>query len=311
MPIHLGETVEGKQRVVAEYLRTHDLRRVVVFEPDEHLLPLGPEHTGGVRVDRVPWHEATAFVHFYPLMGRGDAAAKIDERTLLVLSECMRTQDRHELTYNCLRNYLRLTPHRLIFQHLPIVAEPDDVMLLFDLDTDSRWKREPYRPELLAHARWSVRPVALDFRAITVETTAQERDRYRAEKARLFANLGAGDPHTLPRNLLLTAGRPKARWLGANGRSLRAPRLVGRNARLKLDHFDTYEAATRSPRGPYTLVEFCHAFGDMIDLATATDQHAFDVLTTDLAVDRWYLERFTAWAGRVRDVTAVVSALRA
>ena len=57
---------------------------------------------------------------------------EIGKDTLLVVNECLRMQNRYDLTYNCLRLFLQQTPHALVFQYLPIIDTIADFMVLFD-----------------------------------------------------------------------------------------------------------------------------------------------------------------------------------
>jgi hypothetical protein len=291
--ILLGYDDEDARAEVVRYCETHPIRRVVVIASERFL----PMWTLPVPHEVVAWSDVIRYVFFYRLL------QEIDGDTLVVVYECLRTQDRHDLTYNCIRHYLHKTPHRLIVQRLPIIDDVSDVMTLVDFATDSRWKREQPRAEILRAVEWSVRDIAVSFDAVDVATTAKERDAYARQKRALIDGLGVGDPHTIPRNLLLLAGRAKARWVAASGDSSR--RYLGRNARLGIETLDTYDEAVRE-RAPYTVLEFCHRFIDFSDVVTATGQATYQALVTDLKVDRWYFDRFVAWAGRVRDAYSAI-----
>jgi hypothetical protein len=281
--ILLGHDDASAREEVVRYCETHHIRRVVVIAPERFL----PMWELPVAHEVVAWADVIRYVFFYRLL------QEIDGDTLVVVYECLRTQDRHDLTFNCVRHYLNRTQHRLIFQRLPIIDTIDDVMTLVDFDTDSRWKREPPRAEILRNVEWDVRECTIRFDAIDVETTAKERDAYAKQKRTLIDGIGLGDPHTIPRNLALVGGRAKGR------------RYVGRNGRLGLASIDTYETLSRD-RAPYTVMEFCHRFIDFSDVVTLTGQPSFPVLVSDLKVDRWYFDRFVSWSERVRDAYAAI-----
>ena len=291
--ILIGHDEASARDEVARYCETHPIRRVVVIAPERFL----PMWELPVAHEVVAWADVIRYVFFYRLL------QEIDGDTLVVVYECLRTQDRHDLTFNCIRHYLNRTRHRLIFQRLPIIDVLDDLMTLVDFDTDSRWKREPPRAEILRTVEWSVRECTIHFDAIEVETTAKERDVYAKQKRSLVDGIGLGDPHTIPRNLALVGGRAKARWATRRGEEGR--RYLGRNGRLGLASVDTYETATRE-RAPYTVMEFCHRFIDFSDVVTFTGQTSFPVLVSDIKVDRWYFDRFVSWSGRVRDAYAAI-----
>ena len=291
--ILLGHDDASAREEVVRYCETHHIRRVVVIAPERFL----PMWELPVAHEVVAWADVIRYVFFYRLL------QEIDGDTLVVVYECLRTQDRHDLTFNCIRHYLNRTRHRLIFQRLPIIDTIDDVMTLVDFDTDSRWKREAPRAEILRAVEWDVRERDLRFDAIEVETTAKERDAYAKQKRVLIDGIGLGDPHTIPRNLALVGGRAKARWAALRGGDGR--RYLGRNARLGLAAVDTYETAARA-HAPYTVMEFCHRFIDFSDVVTLTGQPSFPVLVSDLKVDRWYFDRFVSWSERVRDAYAAI-----
>lgn len=309
--IHLGLDPHERAAIVRAEVAAHGLSRVVTIGAADVGLGAGMDGTDGVASQFIPWSEATFYRHHHPLLRtlQGERG-----RVLLVLDGCLRAQNRHELTYNCLRNYRHEAPYALIFERLPIIDAVDDLMILFDLDTDSRWKREPLpaaAPSLLGEARWSVRELSVGFRALDVPTTAAERAAYESARGALLADARAGvvkDPHAIPRNLHLLGGPAKARWASAPLLSGGARRYLARNQRAALRGLgavDTFDAA--SPGAPYTLAEFPHRFLDLTDAAEAARQWSFDALVADLNVDRWYFERFAAWAGRVREAYALIA----
>jgi hypothetical protein len=232
---------------------------------------------------------------------------EIDGRTLIVLSEVLRTQNRYELAYNCIRNYLNQTTHQLIFQQLPQIDTREDFMILFDFDTRSRWKRRPFDATLIRdNANVSVRPLPITFNRIDVPASAKTKDRYQKERDALFASLGARDPHIIPRQLYMIGGQEKAAWIdeqGAGQMSLfggdsRARRYVARNQRLNRDNITTYANAT-ADEAPYTIVELPHRFIDFSDFIQRTGQMGGDVLVADLKVDEWYYGRYAEWRDRI------------
>ena len=291
--ILLGHDEADARAKVVRYCETHPIRRVVVIAPERFL----PTWELPVAHEVVAWSDVIRYVFFYRLL------QEIDGDTLIVVYECLRTQDRHDLTFNCIRHYLNRTQHRLIFQRLPIVDTIDDVMTLIDFDTDSRWKRAPPRAEILRAVAWDIREATITFDALDVGTTPKERDAYARQKRALVDGLGLGDPHTIPRNLALVGGRAKARLAAQRWSDGR--RYLGRNGRLGLAAFDTYETVARE-RAPYTVMEFCHRFIDFSDVVTLTGQTSFPVLVSDLKVDRWYFDRFVSWSERVRDAYAAI-----
>ena len=293
--IYLGYGPAEKQQIVAEYRTAHAIRKIVVIAPDRFPLTV-PD------ADLVGYADVIMYVTFYRLL------QEIDEHTLIVLNECLRTQNRYDLAYNCIRNYQNQTPHSLVFQTLPQIDEQEDFMILFDFSTQSRWKRRHFDAELiLAEAKVHVRELPLALSRIDVPTSAATRRKYDQERQRLFAELGAKDPHTLPRNLYLIGGRDKHAYITAQQAGVQ-PSLFGvqpepawyvaRNKRLGHDRIVAYDDV-HPGGGPYAVVELPHRFIDWCDFVSYTGQAASDVLVADLKVDHWYWDRYTAWQERV------------
>ena len=224
---------------------------------------------------------------------------EIDGKTLVVVNGCLRTQNRNDLTYNCIRHFLAQTEHRLVFQYLPIIDGAEDFMTLFDFDTRSQWKRERFDTELISSAEIVIKPITAQFHLKPIVASTKAKLAYAKQKEELFSSLGAKDPHTLPRNLYLLAGKEKLQavfdWVS----------YVGRNNRFKLPSLQTYkeDAYTQSP---YTVFEFCHNHIDFNDFMCLSGQSEFDVLATDLKADQWYCDRYQQWAKELERVYSVL-----
>lgn len=293
--ICIGHSTDEKLAAVAAYRAAHDIRRTFVIAPAQFPLAV-PD------ADAVAYTDVIMYVTYYRLL------QEIDTSTLLVIHECLRTQNRYDLTYNCIRNYLNQTSHQLVFQTLPQIDTHEDFMILFDFDTRSRWKRRPFDAALVRdQAQVQVCEMPVSFGRIDVPTGAATKERYEREREQRFAELGARDPNTIPRNLHLLGGRDKAAWIEAqsvvqpsllDAARPAARRYVARNRRLSRADIDTYETAT-AERAPYTVVDCPHRFIDWCDFVARTGQAHADVLAADLKVDHWYYDRLAAWGERV------------
>jgi hypothetical protein len=285
--ILLGLTAAEKDAEVTRYVAEHGISKVFLLSPARFRFPCATPH------DPVEWAEIILYRFFYRLL------REIDRDTLVVVNECLRTQNRHELTYNCIRNFLNQTTHQIIFQRLPIIDTWADFAILFDLDTRSRWKREQVGSHIAEASIEVRRELAPTFHPNEAQASPRVHAQYQAEKASRFAELGLRDPHTLPRNLHLVGGKTKLLRVEAGCQ------YVGRNNRFQLPNLATYRETTAGA-GPRTVFEWCHNFLDFADFLAMTGQTDVDVLTTDLPVDRWYLQRYTEWAGRIRDAYAAL-----
>lgn len=300
MPIYLGLADDEKRDIIREYVAGNDIRQIVIISPK----PFPLIYEGA---DQVDYADAIQYHVFYRLL------QEIDNHVLVVLSECLRTQNRYDLTYNCIRHFLNQTGHRLIFQYLPQIDTAEDFMILFDWDTRSRWKRLRYDAALVrAEAQVYIRQLPLALRRVDVPTSPATLARYQRERDALFATLGARDPHIVPRRLYLLGGKDKAAYLqiGANSPQLsllpadsaQAANSVyaARNSRLGNGRITTYGDASPSD-GQIGILEFPHRFLDWCDFLTVTRQSVFDVLVTDLKVCRWYWQRYTEWTQRIHE----------
>ena len=296
--IYLGLADGEKLDIIREYVAGNAIRHIVLISPKQ--FPLVYEGA-----DLVEYADAIEYHVFYRLL------QEINGQTLVVLSECLRTQNRYDLTYNCIRHFLAQTNHRLIFQYLPQIDTIQDFMILFDWDTRSRWKRRAFNADLVsAEAHIGGRNLPLALHRVDVPASAATRARYQRERDALFAELGARDPHIVPRRLYLLGGKDKAAWLqnGENSPQLsllpaegaHAGIYVARNQRLGNGHFMTYGDA-RPADGQIGVLEFPHRFLDWCDFLAVAGQTQFDVLVTDLKVCGWYWQRYTEWTQRIHD----------
>lgn len=293
--IYLGYDAMEKRSIIDSYCRERELTHVVCISPKQFQLMVPG-------ADNVEYDEVIMYRTFYRLL------QQVDGSTLIVLDEVLRTQNRYELAYNCIRHYLNQTTHKIIFQQLPQIDTRDDFMILFDFDTRSRWKREKFDAVLIAdNAQVFVRPLPLSFSRIDVPTTPATKKKYAKERKQRFDTLGARDPHTIPRNLYLIGGKDKLTYIDAQSQpqlSLFADMdasglYVARNQRLKRDNIVSYDNAL--PGLLYTIIEFPHRFIDFSDFVKRTGQPGGDVLVADLKVDEWYYGRYTAWSERIHE----------
>ena len=282
--IKIGLDIPAKQTAIKAQVQRHGITRVVMCSPQRFAFELP------VAGETVDWPEIIMYRTFYRLL------REIDENSLVVVNECLRSQNRYDLTYNCIRHYLNRAGHVLVFQWLPVIDAADDFMILFDFVTGSRWKRERFDEDLLHEAKIAVvdrRPV---ISGLDVETDAAAMAEYAMEKDKLFRTLGSKDPHTIPRTLHLLSGRAKLRHMWPERW------YIGRNQRFKRDNLQTYRDAAY-PHVPYTVFEWPHNFIDFADFLCLSGQTEIAALTSGLPVDQWYLERYRQWSWRVADVS--------
>lgn len=231
------------------------------------------------------------YVYFYRLL------QEINNDVLLVINECLRTKNRYDLTYNCIRNFLNQTKHQIIFQYLPIIESFNDFFTLFDFDTRSKWKGQT-DSKLLKNSNMDINHINIEFNKINVRTNAKLKIKYQNEKNNLIKNIGLKDPHTIPRNLYLLSGKSKLIAID------KSKKYMGRNNRFGLPNMQTYKESTY--QGNYIIFEFCHNHIDFIDFLSLSKQVNLDVLVSDLKIDQWYFERYQKWISDVKETYAKI-----
>lgn len=300
--IYLGLDDAAKGAIVVRYREEHAIRKVFVFSPERFAPSFAPEHMtdpptqcdgrDGLYID---WPDIIMYRYYYKLL------QEVDGSTLVIVNECLRTQDRNSLTYNCLRNYLNQTPHVLVFQYLPLIDTSEDFMTLFDFATRSRWKREKFRPDLLSEAKIHVEPVPIELQPVRVRVDDKVRAAYAKEKAARLAEVRGDpdkDPHLIPRNLLLVSGKAKLVHVDPT-----RP-YVSRSNRFKLPNVETYRDAAGP--GERAVLELPHNFLDFTDFLAVSRQHRIEALVADTKTEDWYLRRFQDWTQRVNDAQATL-----
>jgi hypothetical protein len=284
--ICLGYTDEQKAETIAQYRAEHEIEKVFVLSPGKFATVSVPD------AEFIEYETVIKYKVFYRLL------QEIDGKTLIVVNECLRTQNRHDLAYNCIRQYLNQTHHQIVLQYLPVIESLQDFMTLLDFDTQSRWKREQFSPALLDEVDLRVLEVTPEFVAVPVPTTKAVRAAYQKEKRKLINGIGLKDPHTIPRNLYLMSGKAKASAVSPE------KQYIGRNTRLKLANQVTYKEDRYD--GEFTVFEFCHNAIDFADFLALSRQQRIEVLVADLKVDQWYFERFTNWRETIQDAYAAI-----
>lgn len=290
--IALGLLPDQKADLVRERARDTGATRAVIFSPTRFRNDALTSESVGVPVEHVDWSEIILYRFYYRLL------REIDPSVLVVVDEALRTQNRHDLTYNCLRNFLQQTSNQIILSRFPLIDTMDDFMILVDLDSRTRWRRESFRAAMLDEIDLVVTPRVVSIDVLRVIADKATSVGYQREKRKLIDNIGSSDPHTIPRRLHIYAGRARAEAIEESAN------YVARNARMKAAHVETYEAAAAEK--PRTAFDFCHRFIDWCDFLTATNTTEIRAIVSDLKVDEWYLGRFEEWGERLKHAYAAL-----
>lgn len=272
-----------KQKEILKYIEEHDIKQVIVFSSEQFFMNL-PECPCPIR--QIGYKETIMYRTFYPLL------EEIDKTYLLVMNECMRTQNRSDLTYNCIAKYTNQTPHRIVFEYFPFIEKEDDFMILLDFSDSQRHKGIGFSEIDLGAI--DVRCVRRHF-TMTVENIEplplDAQTAYEEQKEKLFADLGNKDPDTIPRNLHIWTGRYKRNSIAPD------QQYIARNDRYKLPNVVTYKNA--QPRVKYKLIDMPHRRLDFNDFLRRTGQTDLVYLSTGFKIDEVYINSFQEWANRL------------
>lgn len=286
--IYIGLNDEQKRSEIVRYAQSHGIKNVIVLS-DEHFSLRLPELP---KIRQIGYKETIMYRTFYPLL------EEIDNTCLIVCNEMMRDRNRNCLTYNCIAKYTNQTPHRLVFEYVPIVDERKDIMILLDFDTSQRHKGLGVADIRLQEQEIQCvrRKFYLDVRTLALPAGALGR--YEAKKEALFDGLGNRDPDTIPRDLHVWTGQYKKPEIA------RHPErdYVARNQRFKLPNVVSY--ADAMPGKGYELVDLPLSRKAFNDFLRRTGQERFIYLSTGFKVDEVYIGAFRAWEKEVEDIYA-------
>ena len=104
--IRIGLGLKEKQKVVDEYLSNNNINKVYCL----YYRDFKPSYKTDCEIEYVEYADIIMYKYFYRLL------EEIDDKKLIIVDGCMRTQNRSELTYNCVHHYLNQTPHKIIFE---------------------------------------------------------------------------------------------------------------------------------------------------------------------------------------------------
>lgn len=279
--IRLGYSNDEKRDVITEYVRNNGIKKVFMISPEEFTFSYP-------NIDYVSYNNSIRYSYFYRLL------QEIDSSSLLVLNECMRTKKRNDLTYNCIRHFLNQTKHQIIFQYLPIIDSIQDFMILFDFDTQTRYKGYKFNPKLIEESDIKCKIKNIELDEVEVFTSKETKIRYAKEKKKAFDNLEQKDPHTLPRNLYLIAGRDKLDYADLS------KVYIARNRRLNRGNVINIRDAVFMESPEYGILEYPHNHIVFTDFLFKTKQTKFDVLVGETKADIWYRDRYNEWNNELK-----------
>lgn len=286
--IRIGLSSQEKTVEIDRYLAEHEIKKVFIFYPAKFPLPIDLQ----VPAEFIEYADIIMYKFFYRLL------EEIDDKVLLIFNECLRTQNRSDLTYNCAHHYCNQTPHKIIFECFPFVEDKQDFMILLDFWNKGRYKGKSFDYQFIKDEDIKVKWINMGLVTIDLNLADNDVAKYEVKKEQLFNNLGNGDPDTIPRQLHIFAGGFK--------KSLIHPDLqyVARNDRFKLPNVTVYKDA--GP-GDYTVVDFPHRRVDFNDFLKKSGVTYVNFINSGLKVDLYYINEFEAWVERLNKFYAETS----
>lgn len=293
--IRIGLSPIEQCQVLDAYVHQHAIQHAVIFSPDA--FPFAWDGVDGVSHEYVRYTDIIEYAVFYRLL------EIIHPQTLLVFHECLRTQKRSDLTYNCAHHYAHQTPHVIAFEHFPMIEQPDDLMILLDYQSPGKYKGRSYRRDLLMAEDIRHVPHHFCLETIALKVSLRDQERYEQRKEDLFAHLGQGDPDTIPRQLHVFAGSLK------KGAIEPFSCYAARNDRWKLANVRPYKHI-QTP-GDYTIVDFPHRRIDFNDFLKRTAMTTIRFLHSGLKVDHYYWDEMRRWVDRLEEMYACMDVFQA
>ena len=277
-----------KQQEIEKYVKTHDIKSVIVFSPKKFEMTL-PD-LGDVPIRQIEYKEVIMYRTFYPLL------EEIGKNHLLVVNEFLRTDDRSNLTYNCLRHYLDQCRHQIVFEYFPFINDTKDFMILLDFDTKSKRKGFGFDKEFLKGEDILCQNQHLNLNIDMVNLPAGAAEEYEKKRNSLFESIGNRDPDVIPRELHVLTGKWKKDGI--------RPELqyVARNLRYKLPNVTTYPHVVAGQN--YILLDWQHRRLQMNDFLRVTKQTELTYVSTGLSIDDVYINAFNEWLGRLEEFYA-------
>lgn len=268
------------QKIITHYIENNDVRKVLVIHSErlkqEYDIPLPHEY--------IEYHQTIMYKNYYRLL------QWIDKYTLIITDNILVTQNRYQLDYNCINNFINQTPQRLVFNYLPFIEDKDDFMILLDFYNKNLYKGEPFRWDYFKDVNLHIKPVHLNFNFIDIPITEKDVAAYEKKKNELFEDIGLRDPDTIPRNLAILAGDLRKTKVDQEGK------YTVRNARCKNLNTTLYKQDELN-----TIFDFPTKRTEFIDLLTLSKKTTIDVVTSELSIDKFYKNDYLAWRDRMEE----------
>lgn len=287
--IRIGLNNRDKQKEIDAYLQANEIKKIYCF----YFKKFPVKFNVPIDIEYIEYSDIEMYKFFYRLL------EEIDGSSLIVMDGCMRTVNRSELTYNCAHHYLNQTPHKIIFEFFPIIADKNDFMILLDFENKGKYKGKSFDYAFLQSEDIRMKPFRVKLEPINVEVTDKDKERYDKKRDQLFDNLGEKDPETVPRGLQLFAGDLKKKAISPE------ELYVARNKRFKLVNVKTYDEIAK--QGNYIVIDTHYRRLSFNDFLKTTNMTKIKYLSTVLSIDNVIISEFSTWKARLDSIYAQAS----
>jgi len=178
--VYIGD--HKKLDIINKYIQENDIEKCYVF--GDHLK---------LQCEQYKFSDTDMYKYYYKLL------QEIDGASLIIINELMRTQNRYDLKYNCVRKYCLNTKHVLVFSYFPIRKAKEDVMILYDFIQDNPFHKEAYSDAVFNN--FVLGDCVLDINKKDVEFGPDVLEKYETEKQKAIKAVNK-KPDIIPMRLL-------------------------------------------------------------------------------------------------------------
>lgn len=287
--IRIGFNTEAKQLEINKYLDANpDIKKIIVLYHKN----FKEQFEANKPIEYIEYADIIMYKFFYRLL------EEIDNTHLIIVNECMQTQNRRELTYNCAHHYLNQTEHKIVFENFPFIESQEDFMILLDFQNKNKYKGKSFDWNFILNKDIEITRHNLKFESLEIPLTAEQKDEYLKKKEELLNDLKSKDPNILPRELHLWLGQFKKHYIKAD------KKYLARNSRFKADNIETYRGVKNAN---LIVIDFPCRRLDFIRYLKDTKTNKVAFLNTCTGADEWYFGDYTKWNERLEEFYAKTS----
>lgn len=287
--IRIGLEYSEKQNIISEYLNKNDIKKIYCL----YFKKFKYEYNVNCDIEYIEYDNTEMYKYFYRLL------EEIDENSLIIIDEMMRTKNRSELKYNCTHHYLNQTKHKIIFEYLPIIEDLEDFMILLNFEKKDKYKGKGFDFKYFIEEDIQIKPIHFKLNIENIGHSEKELTSYNKKRDSLFDNLGNKDPNTVPRELQLVAGNYKKKAIEDD------KLYIARNKRIKKDNVFSYNDDLEINN--YIVIDFHYRKLDMNDFLKKTKMTEINYISTDLSIDKILINDFNEWIERLEGIYAKAS----